>query len=472
MTKNSYFLLLIAVILFNLSCTKKTAQTATSITQDSLANWLPNAVIYEVNLRHHTPEGTIEAFTSELKNLQSLGVNVLWFMPIQPIGMVKRKAKGDLFVQDIKDSLERTKYLGSPYAIKDYKDVNPDYGTLAEFKALVDTCHAMGFKVILDWVGNHTAWDNPLINEHPEWYTKNSKGEITDPLNADSTSKGWTDVAHLNYANTALHSYMANAMKFWIDSCDIDGFRCDVAMDVSSQFWDYARKELSKSKEVFMLAESEEHDMNQFKGAFNAYYGWEIHHVLNQIAQGKKSAMYLDTVVQKKLAKFPNNVYALNFITNHDENSWNGTEFERMGEAWRAMAVYTFTAPGLPLLYTGQEKGLKKRLKFFEKDTVIENNDFGYFKFYQSLVNLHKSYTAFKATPSNNKIVFTPTGNENLVVFNRDNGDDKVIVAINMSKTAQKLNPSLPENCKYLLKEGYNQTKGELAPWGYVVVKR
>jgi alpha-amylase len=472
MSKSVYLVIMVSIVFGCISCNKKSAQNEQLIEQDSLSDWLPNAVIYEVNLRHHTPEGTLAAFTNELNNLKELGVNVLWFMPIQPIGELKRKAKGDVFVEEIEDSAERAKYLGSPYAIKDYTDVNPDYGTLAEFKALVDSCHVLGFKVILDWVGNHTAWDNPLINEHPEWYTKNSKGEITDPLNADSTSKGWTDVAHLNYANKELHTYMANAMKFWVDSCDVDGFRCDVAMDVSSEFWDFARKELSKSKEVFMLAESEEHDMNQFKGAFNAYYGWEVHHVLNQISQGKKNVLYLDTVIQKKFNKFPKNVYSLNFITNHDENSWNGTEFERMGEAWRAMAVYTFTAPGLPLLYTGQERGMHKRLKFFEKDTVVGSSDYAYFKFYQSLVAMHKNNAAFYATPTNNKIVFTPTGNQDLLVFNRDNGNNKVIVAINMSNKALKLNPSLPQNCKYLIQENYDQNKGELGPWGYVVVKR
>ena len=472
MSKSVFLMVIISVFLVSVSCNQKNNQDGKQSTHDSLANWLPKSVIYEVNLRHHTPEGTIAAFTKELVHLKELGVNVLWFMPIQPIGEVKRKAKGGVFVQDIKDSTERTKYLGSPYAIKDYTNVNPDYGTLNEFKSLVDSCHSLGFKVILDWVGNHTAWDNALIQEHPEWYTKNSKGEITDPLNDDSTSKGWTDVAHLNYANKGLHTYMANAMKFWVDTCDIDGFRCDVAMDVSSEFWDFARRELSKSKEVFMLAESEEHDMNQFNGAFNAYYGWEVHHVLNQIAQGSKNVLYLDTVLQKKYNKFPNNVFSLNFITNHDENSWNGTEFERMGEAWRAMAVFTFTAPGLPLLYTGQEKGLHKRLKFFEKDTVVENRDYDYFKFYQSLIVLRKDFAPFYSTPTNNKIVCTPTGNANLLMFNRDNENDKVIVAINMSSTTVKLNPGLPQNCKYLLQEGYNQNKEELNPWGYVIVKR
>lgn len=472
MSKSTHLILFFSVLISCISCKPKSTQNEVVSIKDSVGNWLPKAIIYEVNLRQHTPAGTLSAFEKELDKLQELGVNVLWFMPIQPIGKIKRKALGDVFVEDIKDSTQRSKYLGSPYSISNFTDVNPDYGTLYEFKALVKMCHQKGFKVILDWVGNHTSWDNPMITEHPEWYTRNAKGDITDPMNEDGSSKGWTDVADLNYNNVALNTFMVNAMKFWVDSCDVDGFRCDAAMDLPTTFWQKARKELEKSKPVFMLAESEEHNMDLFDGTFDAYYAWEVHHMMKLIAKEEKNKFNLDTVLQRKFSRFPKNVYALNFITNHDENSWNGTEFDRMGEAWKAMAVFTFATPGIPLLYTGQEVGLKKRLKFFEKDTVVAATDFTYFDFYKSLVELKKSNAAFDTKASNNSIVFIPTGNNNLVMFNRESGDSKVIVAINMSKEKVKLNPVLPQNCKYLLQEGYDQKKGELEGWGYVIVKR
>lgn len=429
------------------------------------ADWPENPIIYEVNLRQHTPEGTLAAFKQELPKLRGLGVNVLWLMPVQPIGEKKRKAKGDLFVEDIKDPKEKLRYLGSPYSIRNYTQVNPDFGTLQEFKSVVNQCHEMGMKVILDWVGNHTAWDHPWIEAHPDWYTKDKNGNITDPLNEEGNSIGWTDVADLNYGSREMRVEMIQDMKYWVKECNIDGFRCDVAMNVPADFWDAARKEIETVKPIFMLAESEEHDMGQFKGAFNAYYGWELHHVMNQVAQGKRKAKYLDSTLTKKLNKFPNNVYSMNFITNHDENSWNGTEFERMKYAWKAMAVFTFTAPGIPLLYTGQEYGNNRRLRFFEKDTIQKRDDFNYFGFYSILCDLRK-YHGLGTSAASNNISFIPQKSPNLLVFTRGNQEHTYWVCLNLSETGCKKRIKTPKGTLLMGTPGK-----KLGPWGYKVLQ-
>ncbi|MFN5218899.1 MAG: alpha-amylase family glycosyl hydrolase [Sphingomonadales bacterium] len=434
------------------------------------SDWPKNPVIYEVNLRHHTPEGSIAAFRRELPKLKQLGVNVLWFMPVQPIGEKKRKAKGDLFVEDIADPAEKGRYLGSPYSISDYTKVNPLFGSMDEFKSLVKECHGMGMKVILDWVGNHTAWDHPWISKNPDWYTKDKNGNITDPLNEEGNSMGWTDVADLNYSNTDMRKAMIEDMKFWIEQCDMDGFRCDVAMSVPADFWDAARKEIEKVKPIFMLAESEEHDMAQFKGAFNAFYGWEMHHVLNEISHGSKTAWRIDTVMVRKMKTFPANVYMMNFITNHDENSWKGTEFERMGPAWKVMAVYTFTAPGIPLLYTGQEYGNNKRLRFFEKDTILPQTNQDYYGFYSSLCSLRTSQPALGTSEGINTWKMIPSKHKNQLIFERSSEGNCVWICLNMGGETVSPGVNVPKGKILMGSECYQQEK--LDPWGYLVIKR
>lgn len=432
------------------------------------SDWPKNPLIYEVNVRQHTEEGTLRGFAREVPKLRELGVNVIWFMPIQPIGMKKRKAKGDLFVEDITDTAMRKKYLGSPYSISNYTAVNPDYGTLSDFKNLVKACHAAGMKVILDWVGNHTAWDHAWITDHPDWYTKDKLGNITDPLNEQGISIGWTDVADLNYSNAEMTNEMVKSMRFWLDSTGIDGFRCDVAMSVPAEFWNKARKELEDGgKKIFMLAESEEHDMGQFKGAFNAYYGWELHHAMNEVAKGKKKALYLDTLLRKKLSTFPTNVYSMNFITNHDENSWNGTEFERMKSAWKAMAVFVFTTPGIPLLYTGQEYGNNIRLKFFEKDTIRPQSDyFDYFGFYKQLGQLRTQTPALGTSAELNTFQSFKSKNNNVLIFKRKLGSEQYWICLNLSEMCFKKAVKLPKG-EILL----GTTSRNLNAWDYKVIK-
>jgi glycosidase len=339
-----------------------------------------------------------------------------------------------------------------------------------EFKDMVKECHGMGMKVILDWVGNHTAWDHPWISKNPDWYTKDKNGNITDPLNEEGNSMGWTDVADLNYGNAEMRKAMIQDMKFWIEQCDMDGFRCDVAMSVPADFWDAARKEIEKVKPIFMLAESEEHDMAQFKGAFNAYYGWEMHHVLNEVSHGSKTAWRIDTVMTRKMKTFPVNTYMMNFITNHDENSWKGTEFERMGPAWKVMAVYTFTAPGIPLLYTGQEYGNNKRLKFFEKDTILPQTNQDYYGFYSSLCSLRTSQVALGTSPALNQWKVIPSKRKDQLIFQRSTKGNCVWICLNMGGETVSPSVKVPKGKILLGNECYQDNK--LSPWGYLVIQR
>ncbi len=446
-----------------------------------------NPLLYEVNLRQHTPEGTIAAFQAQLDGIQALGVDMIWLMPVQPIGMTKRKAKGDLFVEDIADTSLRHTYLGSPYSIRDYQAVNPDFGTLDEFRALVRACHEKNIRVILDWVGNHTAWDHPWISAHPDWYTKNASGGITDPLNEKGESMGWTDVADLDYGSQAMRSKMIAAMRFWLDSTGIDGFRCDVAMSVPADFWEEARLAFSDKKDLFMLAESEEHDMAQFwgtkamaaggerakgaSGPFNAYYSWELHHLLNQIARGKEKASAIGPMVDRKLLHFPAGVQPMNFITNHDENSWNGTEFERMGEAWEPLAVLTYTLPGIPLLYTGQEYGNNRRLRFFEKDTVQPQENFPYTAFYAGLGRMHRLYPALHAANGAYFMRWEKTGNEKVIAYTRGvlHGDSKIRVIINLSPDQERIKAKQPAGAVLMHKGAVKGKKME--PWSYRIIQ-
>ncbi|MFZ0489078.1 MAG: alpha-amylase family glycosyl hydrolase [Salegentibacter sp.] len=365
----------LAVMAFMASCkeNKKEEPKPAEAQQQEIApiddDVLESAVIYEANIRQYSPEGTFDAFTKDIPQLKQLGVKIIWVMPIYPISMKNRKATADKSIEDIKDPQERKKYLGSYYAIADYTAVNKDYGTDEDFQELVDTAHENGMYVILDWVANHTGWDHPWIKEHPEYYTKNDKGEITDPLNPETGKPwGWTDVADLNYDNPDLRKAMGDEMKYWVENFDIDGFRADVAGNVPTDFWENVADEIKQEKPIFMLAESEDKDL--FHHAFDMGYNWEGLHLMNDIAQGKANAADYDAYMKKIDTTYQEDDILMNFVTNHDENSWSGTVEERLGNASEAMLALTYTIPGMPLIYSGQEYDLNKRLKFFEKDSI------------------------------------------------------------------------------------------------------
>ena len=376
------------------------------------ADWVYNATIYEVNVRQYTPEGTFKAFESHMPRLKELGVEILWFMPIHPIGEVNRKGA-----------------LGSYYSVKDYYGVNPEFGTLDDFKSVVAQAHQLGMKVIIDMVANHTSHDAVLVKEHPDWYVHDSLGNLVSPFD-------WTDVAKLDYTKPELRKYMIDMFKYWIKDIDIDGFRCDVAAEVPVDFWNEARAELNGIKPVFMLAEASNVELQKF--AFDADYDWELHHTLNALAQGKKNVNDLEQYLLKKYATYPRNTIKINFITNHDENSWNGTEFERMGDAVKAMAAFTFVIDGMPLIYTGQEVGFNRRLKFFDKDEVSWKDSLNLFPFYKKLVELKKS-TPVLAAGDRGADIFRIKSNADSAVFafTRKNESQALFAIFNLSANQQ-----------------------------------
>lgn len=434
---------------------------------------MENGVIYEANIRNYSPEGTFNAFAKDIPELKKLGVKVIWLMPIYPISLKNRKATGDLSVEDIKDPEERKKYLGSYYAISDYTAINPDLGTEADFQKLIKTAHDNGMYVILDWVANHTGWDHKWIAEHPEYYYKNDKGEVTDPLNPETgKSWGWTDVAHLDYTSKKLYEPMKNEMLYWVKEQGVDGFRCDVADNVPTEFWEYTIPKLKKVKPVFMLMESNKAYL--FNGLFDMGYGWEAHHLMNDIAKGKKTVKDWDAYIAKHSSEYKKQDFFMNFITNHDENAWNGTEYERLGDGVETFAALSYCMPGMPLIYTGQEYGFDRRLKFFEKDHITKEKG-KTFPFYEKMGQLKNNNPALNGgkNPASYKRI-TTGADDKILAFERMNGKDKVLYIGNL--TNKKLVFSIPVSGSYTnwltgekteLKAG---TAMEAKPWQYWVL--
>ncbi|HET6527659.1 MAG TPA: alpha-amylase family glycosyl hydrolase [Balneolaceae bacterium] len=391
-------------------CANKPAQKAGVVHP----KWSKNANIYEVNIRQYTEEGTFKAFQEHLPRLQEMGVKILWIMPIYPIGEKNRKGT-----------------LGSYYSIKDYKAVNSNFGTMEGFKALVDEAHERGMKVILDWVANHTAWDHHWTKEHPGWYTKDENGNFKPPV-AD-----WSDVIELDYSNQAMRDAMIEAMKFWVTEAGVDGYRCDVAAAVPTEFWVRATKELNKIKPVFMLAEANQPELHD--QAFDMSYAWDFHFLINEIATGKKPLTALDKQMKAEQKKFEANDYRMMFTSNHDENSWKGTVYERMGENVKVGAVLAATIQGMPLIYSGQEAGLEKRLDFFEKD-VINWDELPLEDFYTTLLHLKTENEALWNGKYGGDFVKVETNKpENVYAYKRVKGDDEVFVILNFGDEQQEI---------------------------------
>jgi len=339
-------------------------------------------------------------------------VDILWLMPIFPIGELNRKGT-----------------LGSYYAVKDYCAINPDYGTFDEFKNLVKKIHEIGMYVILDWVANHTAWDHIWVYNHPNRYSHDEFGNILAP-NAD-----WHDVAHLNYQSKDTRFAMTESLKFWISECDIDGYRCDMAGLVTNDFWVEVRPELEKLKNVFMLAEWEQVHIHD---AFDMSYCWELHHLMNHISRQHKNVYDLDHYRTYEINTFDTSYYRMLFTSNHDENSWQGSEYERMGDAALTWAVFTYCMPGMPLIYSGQESAVKKRLSFFEKD-VINWDNYPLSEFYYKLNTLKKQNKALWNGLHGGAFtkIFT-TNNDNIYAFIRNKGENKLICIFNFSPYNQQ----------------------------------
>lgn len=433
-------------------CASDTVVTSLQSVTKEPPEWSHNATIYEVNLRQYSQAGTFVEFEKHLPRLKEMGVEILWLMPIHPIGEKNRKGA-----------------LGSYYSVKDYKGVNPDHGTLNDLKRLVKKVHELDMTLILDWVANHCAWDHAWVSEHPDWFTKDKDGNMQPPV------PDWSDVVDLNYNSHEMRAAMIEAMQFWVQEVDIDGYRCDYAGGVPLDFWRAARAELDKIKPVFMLAEWDEPPLHE---AFDATYSWEFHHLMNEIAQGKKSADDAARYFIENQKKYPPDAFRMMFTSNHDENSWNGTVFERLGEAAETFAVLSASVPGMPLVYSGQEAGLDKRLAFFEKD-VIEWREHPFFDLYKTLLSLHQTNKALWNGRFGGKMTRLQSGNDRTVLaFTREKDGDKILAIFNLSDAKQAVtlkHESLSGRYTQILREASlavspdQQIAMELLPWEYRV---
>ena len=371
-------------------------------------DWTYDSVMYEVNIRQFSPEGTFAGVEAQLPRLKDLGVDILWLMPMYEIGTEGRKGT-----------------LGSYYAISDYKAVNPEFGTMEDFEHLLAAAHDMGFKVILDWVANQTAPDNVWMYEKPaNFYERDSLGNAIWEYD-------WTDTRSLNYDNEEVWWAQDDAMRFWLEK-GVDGFRCDAAGEVPAEFWKGILPKMNKDyPNIYLLAEAERDNLADASETFDANYAWELHHLLNSMAQGRKTVADLKDYVARDAARFPKEAYRLMFTSNHDENSWSGTEFEREGAAANACAVLCFTLPGSqPLIYTGQEIGLSRRLEFFEKDPITDWSANEYTAFWKKLIDLKHDNPALAAGEKGGPIEYidAPDG---VVAFRRQVKGNPVIVAAN-----------------------------------------
>jgi glycosidase len=416
-------------------------------------DWIRQSNIYEVNLRQYTPEGTLDAFLRELPRLRDMGIDILWFMPITPISVEKRLGS-----------------LGSYYACSDYTSINPEYGTLDDFIHLVKQAHALGFRVLIDIVANHTGWDHRWTREHPEYYRRNAEGQFYDP-------HGWADVIDLNYDNPALRQAMIDVMRFWIEKADIDGFRCDMAMLVPLDFWRQARQALDPLKPLFWLAECEE---TAYHEVFDATYTWKLLHKMEAVWRRESPVGGLDEVLDYYDTVFPKNALRVLFTTNHDENSHSGSEFERMGAMAKPFAVLCSTWHGLPLIYSGQELPNQKRLKFFDKDQIDWTGQYDLHGFFRTLLQLRKRNPALRSgDPAVTVHRLHTTLDHRCFVFARRAGNEQIVVVLNLSPDELHL-PGSELLLQGIYREAFTGNWTEMSrtgqlvlpAWGYAVYEK
>lgn len=377
--------------------------------------WSQKAIIYQINTRQFTPEGTFAAAQQQLPRLKALGVDIIWLMPINPIGAQHRKGS-----------------LGSPYSVRDYRGVNPEFGTLADLRALVAAAHKLGLHVILDWVANHSAWDNPLHARHPDWYDHDWKG-----ANRPTPWWDWEDVIDLNYDSPGLRQYMTEAMKYWVRAADVDGFRCDVAGYVPLDFWENARAELSAIKPVFMLAEFDQRDIHA--RAFDASYAWKWNNAMADIGHGKADVTALFGYYSENQSAWPAAAQRMVYTENHDQNAWEGTASERFGPNLGNAIALSFIGDGIPLIHNGQEAGNPRRLKFFERDP-IEWHDHPNADLLRRLIAFRKGHPALDNAPWGAAMVpVVNSAPKQVLSFVRAQGADRILALFNMSGEAQTI---------------------------------
>jgi 1,4-alpha-glucan branching enzyme len=417
--------------------------------------WTKNASIYQINTRQFTAEGSFAAAAQHLPRLKALGVDIIWLMPIHAIGAKNRKGS-----------------LGSPYAVQDYYSVNPEFGSLADLKQFVAAAHAQGIYVILDWVANHTAWDSNLVAEHPEWYVRDWKGDFRPTPWWD-----WPDIIDLDYKHEALRKYMTDALKYWVLEVDVDGYRCDVAGFVPTDFWNNVRRELDAIKPVFMLAEWEDRDLHA--AAFDMTYAWSWYDVVHKLTMGKADVSSLFVYYSWNEKAFPPDCLRMTFVSNHDKNAWDGTEFEQFGPGLEAAIVLSVVGEGLPLIYNGQEAGNPRRLAFFEKDPIdwVEH-PLG--ELYRRLFALKKANTALWNGAWGATMIQAVNNVPNRVFsFVRQNERDKVFAMLNFSNEPQGVffsealgHGRYRDYFSGELVEVDGATEILLDPWGYRVLVR
>ncbi|HEY0047189.1 MAG TPA: alpha-amylase family glycosyl hydrolase [Flavobacterium sp.] len=463
--KKAFFLFLVLVlsacsISVNNNITPRVASATANVSNGDYVKlthpqWSKNATIYEVNLRQYTKEGTFKAFEAHLPRLKAMGVDILWLMPIHPIGEKNRKGG-----------------MGSYYSIKDYYGVNPEFGTKEDFQHLVDKIHSMGMYVILDWVANHSAWDNVLATTHPEWYTKTPEGNFQPTPWYD-----WDDIIDFDYEQQGIREYMTEAMKFWVKETNIDGYRCDVAGFMPVDFWENVRFELDQIKPVFMLAEWESRDLHQ--RAFDMTYSWSLWNKMHAVAKDNKSLAGVIEYMAHDVSTFPRNAYRMTFTDNHDKNSWEGNQFANFGDALEASMVLACTVNGMPLVYSGQEAGLDRSLKFFDKDQ-IDWKEHKFTKMYTALFTLkHHNKALWNGNSGGEMIRIFNDKQDQVISFAREKNGDKIITIINYSSkpASVKLNSQyqagsyqeLFTGADYVLK-GNDDLK--LDQWQYLVLVR
>lgn len=447
--KKIHILILLVVLTFSLVCCRTTKLSNFDKSQiNGHPAWMMQGNIYEVNVRQYTPEGTFNAFAKHLDRLKAMGVETIWFMPINPISKLDRKGT-----------------LGSYYAVSDYTAINPEFGTMNDFKKIVKSIHDKGMKVLIDWVPNHAGADHRWITDHPDFFVKDNSGKA-------AVAFDWADTRQLDYKNPVMQDSMIAAMKFWIKDTDIDGFRCDVAWNVPASFWNKSIPQLKKMKNVFMLAEGDSTYLP--KSGFDAVYPWHMFKMMEKVAKGEKNALALDSINKENENLYPEHTIQMYFTSNHDENSWNHADFGTFPGAVHApFAVFSQTMKNsIPLVYSGQEEPVLRALEFFEKDPIVFKN-FEREKFYKTLLDLRKRNGALSANTSFKKVLIGD--DKTIYAFIRENGSQKVLVILNFSGSEQSISikdQSLTGKAFSVFEEKevlLTTADRKIKPWGYEI---
>ncbi|WP_018622561.1 alpha-amylase family glycosyl hydrolase [Spirosoma luteum] len=420
-----YLVVFLSALILATAC-RDTQQTRSESSSDTVAlaappapEWAKNATIYEVNTRQFSPQGSFKAIEEELPRLKEMGIDIIWLMPIFPLSQENKQGT-----------------LGSLYAIADYDKVNAAYGTLADFKALVNRAHALGLHVLLDWVASHTGRDHVWVDAHPDWYLQEN-GRMIAPIDPQTNkSTNWKDVVALDYNNPDMRRAMISTMQYWVKETDVDGYRCNMGGFVSNDFWAELRPELDKIKTVFMLSEWE-NEADQFKSCFNMNYSWTMHTIMKAVAKGLQTADKIDSVREVNQQRFPIWYYQMLFTQNHDENTNNGTVTETFGPGADAFMVLSCTLEGMPLVYNGMESNLTKRMSFFEPDTIAWGN-YAKSDFFKTLLTLkHRNRALWNGLAGGKAIKISTDHDDTVYAFYRQRDSDRVVVLLNLSDHAQ-----------------------------------